>query len=173
MNLQDAVNKRRSIRIYKNKPLPEGTVEAVLEAARQAPSAGNIQPWEIVVATAAKTKHALSQAAYEQNSIEQASVVLVVCADEKRAAERYGERGRTQYCLQDTAAFIQNILLTACSMGLGTCWIGAFKESDVGKVIHAPPEMRPIALIPVGYPDESPPARGRRPVGEFMHKETF
>src|SRR5512135_3290379 len=115
MDLQDAISKRRSIRTYKNQPLSQGALEALLEAARQAPSAGNIQPWEIVVASTSQTKHALSQAAYEQTSIEEGSVVLVVCADERRAAQRYGERGRTQYCLQDTAAAIQNILLTACS----------------------------------------------------------
>ncbi len=171
MDLQDAISKRRSIRTYKNQPLSQGVLEALLEAARQAPSAGNIQPWEIVVASTSQTKHALSQAAYEQTSIEEGSVVLVVCADERRAAQRYGERGRTQYCLQDTAAAIQNILLTACSMGLGTCWIGAFKEKEVAKVIHAPPGVRPVALIPVGYPNESPPARPRRSVSEIMHIE--
>jgi hypothetical protein len=95
------------------------------------------------------------------------------CADEKRAQESYGYRGKTLYCLQDTAVAIQNILLTACSLGFGTCWIGAFKEDEVRKVINAPPEMRPIALISVGYPNEAPKARHRRPVSEIMHKETF
>ena len=173
MDLLDAIAKRRSVRTYKKQDLPQGTVEKLLEAARQAPSAGNVQPWEFVVASTQKTKMDLSQAAYGQKSLQEASVVIVVCADEKRAAESYGERGRTLYCLQDTAAAIQNILLTACSFGLGSCWIGAFKEDEIRKVINAPKEMRPIALIPVGYPNESPKARPRRPVSEIMHKETF
>ena len=101
------------------------------------------------------------------------SVVFVVCADEKRAAESYGGRGKTLYCIQDTAAAIQNILLTACSMGLGTCWIGAFKEDEVRKVVNAPKNMRPVALIPVGYPNEEPKARPRRPLNGIMWKETF
>jgi nitroreductase len=115
----------------------------------------------------------LSNAAYGQRSLQEASVVIVVCADEKRADESYGARGRSLYCIQDTAAAIENILLTACSIGLGTCWIGAFKEEQIRNVINCPPEIRPVALIPVGYPNESPPARPRRPAGEVVHKEKF
>ena len=109
-----------------------------------------------MVVSTQKTKQAISNAAFGQKNLQEASVVIVVCADEKRAEESYGARGRTLYCLQDTAAAIENILLTACSMGLGTCWIGAFKEEEIRKVINAPKDMRPVALIPVGYPNESP-----------------
>jgi nitroreductase len=173
MDLLEALAKRRSIRNYKKQDLPRGTVEKLLEAARLAPSAGNVQPWEFVVASTVKTKMDLSQAAFEQKSIQEASIVIVVCADEEGAQESYGARGKTLYCLQDTAAAVQNILLTACSLGLGTCWIGAFKEDAVRKVINAPPDMRPVALIPVGYPNDAPNARHRRPISEIMHKETF
>jgi len=173
MDLSDAVMKRRSIRTYRKQNLPQGTVEKLLEAARQAPSAGNVQPWVFVVATEQKTKMDLSQAAFGQKNLQEASVVIVVCADEKRAAEAYGVRGKTLYCIQDTAAAIQNILLTVCSLGLGSCWIGAFKEDEVRKVINAPAHVRPLALISVGYPNESPVARPRRPIVEVFYKETF
>jgi len=173
MDVSDAIAKRRSVRTYKNQDLPQGTVEKLLEAARQAPSAGNVQPWEFVVVSTQKTKMDISQAAYGQKNLKEASVVIVACADEKRAEESYGVRGKTLYCLQDTAGAIENILLTACSMGLGTCWIGAFKEDEVRKIINAPTHMRLVALIPVGYPNESPDARPRRPVKEIMHRETF
>ncbi len=173
MDLLDAIGKRRSIRYFKRQDLPQGTVEKLLEAARQAPSAGNVQPWEFVVASTQKTKMDISQATFGQKNLQEASVVIVVCADEKRAAESYGDRGKTLYCIQDTAAAIQNIMLTACSLGLGTCWIGAFKEVQIKKVIYAPKGMRPVALIPVGYPDEAPQARQRRPLAEIIHKETF
>ena len=173
MDLADAVAKRRSVRTYRKQDLPQGVVEMLLEAARQAPSAGNVQPWQFVVVSSPKTKMDLSQTAYGQKSLQEASIVIVVCADEKRAAESYGARGKTLYCLQDTAAAIQNILLTACSLGLGSCWIGAFKEDEVRIVINAPKYMLPVALIPVGYPNESPNARPRRPIGEIMHTETF
>jgi nitroreductase len=126
-----------------------------------------------VVASSPQTKRNLSSAAYRQKDLEEASVVIVVCADEKRAEQNYGARGKTLYCLQDTAAAVQNILLTAYSLGLGSCWVGAFKEEEARKAINAPKEMRPVALIPVGYPDETPPPRNRRPVSEIMYKETF
>lgn len=173
MDVFEAIKQRRSIRTYKNQPLPEGTVKQLLEAARLAPSAGNVQPWEFVVAASPITKHNLSLAAYGQKDIEEASVVIVVCADQKRAAESYGERGKTLYCFQDTAAAIQNILLVACSLGLGSCWIGAFKETETRKVINCPKALKPVALIPIGYPNETPSARPRREITEIMHKETF
>jgi nitroreductase len=173
MELLEAINQRRSIRTYKKQALPQGTVEKLLDVARLAPSAGNVQPWEFVVAETQITMKGLADAAYGQKPVEQAQVVIVVCVNERRAEESYGARGKMLYCYQDTAAAIQNILLTACSMGLGTCWIGAFKEDEVRVVINAPKEMRPVTLIAVGYPAESPPARPRRPLTEIMHKETF
>ena len=173
MDLLEVIKKRRSIRAYKKQDLPRDTIEKLIEAARWAPSAGNVQPWEFVVASSQRAKRELSMAAFEQKDLEEASVVIVVCADEKRAAESYGVRGKTLYCLQDTAAAIQNILLTACSLGLGSCWIGAFKEDEIRKVINAPEEMRPVALVPVGYSNEEPEDRSRRPLSEIVHKETF
>lgn len=173
MELLEAIANRRSIRNYKNQAVPKGTAEKLLEAARLAPSAGNVQPWEFIIATKPETKKALMRGAYGQKFLEQASLVIVVCVDEKKAEKSYGVRGRTLYCYQDTGAAIQNILLTAYSLGLGTCWIGAFNEEEIRKVINCPQEMRPVALIPVGYPDETPRTRLRRSVFEIMHHETF
>lgn len=173
MDLLEVIRKRRSIRTFKKQDLPQGTVEKLLDAARWAPSAGNVQPWEFVIASAEKTKQQLAHAAFNQKGLKEASIVIVVCADERRAFESYNVRGRSLHCLQDTAAAIQNILLTAYSLGLGSCWIGAFKEDEVKKVVNAPAEMRPVALIPVGYPNESPSERNRRSVREIMHQESF
>jgi len=173
MDFLEIITKRRSIRNYKKQDLSPEIVEKLLEAARWAPSAGNVQPWAFVVASTEKTKQDLSVAAYGQKDVEAASVVIVVCADEKRALESYGERSKTLYCLQDTAAAVQNILLTAQSLGLGSCWIGAFKEDEVKMVIAAPLGMRPVAMVIVGYPNEAPAARNRRPLSEIMYKEKF
>ena len=173
MDVLEIITNRRSIRTYKKQELTQATIEKLLEAARWAPSAGNVQPWEFVVVGSQEMKQQLSAAAYGQKDIEEASIVLVVCADEKRAEDSYGLRGKTLYCIQDTAAAIQNILLEAHSLGLGSCWIGAFKEDEIKKVINAPPHIKPVALIPIGYPNESPPPRDRRPVSEIMHKERF
>ncbi|MGA2682571.1 MAG: nitroreductase family protein [Candidatus Bathyarchaeia archaeon] len=173
MEIFEAIKNRRCIRAFKKKELPPGTMEKLLDAARWAPSAGNVQPWEFVVAVSEDMKRALSLAAFGQKDIEDSSVVIVVCANEKRAEESYGERGKTLYCLQDTAAATQNILLTAYSLGLGSCWVGAFKEDQVRELIGAPKDIRPVALIPVGYPEEKPAARSRRPLSEIMHRETY
>ena len=173
MNLLEIIKNRRSIRVFKKQDIPPDIIEKLLEAARWAPSAGNVQPWAFVVVSSQKMKQSLSMAAFGQKTLEEASVVIVVCADEKLAEQSYGVRGKSLFCIQDTAAAIQNILLTAYSLGLGSCWIGAFKEDEIKKAIKAPKEMRPIAMIPIGYPNEAPSARSRRPVSEIMHKETF
>jgi nitroreductase len=173
MELFEAIKNRRSIRSYKKQELTQETINQLIDAARAAPSAGNAQSWAFVVATEQKTKEALATAAFGQKWLEEAAVVFVVCADLKRAEESYGERGKSLYCFQDTSAAIENILLAACSMGLGTCWMGAFHEEEIRKVINAPPHMKPVALIPVGYPNESPRARNRRSASEVVFKESF
>jgi nitroreductase len=173
LDLFEAIKNRRSITTYKKQDLPQGTVEKLVEAARWAPSAGNVQPWTFVVASSRNMKRNLSAAAYGQKDIEEASIVFVVCADEIRAEQSYGIRGKTLYCLQDMAAAVQNILSTACSLGLGSCWIGAFKEQEIRKIVRAPKEMRPVALIPIGYPNEAPLARSRGPLSDIIYQETF
>jgi nitroreductase len=173
MDILETIKNRRSIRTYKRQELPQETLDKLLEAARWAPSAGNVQPWAFVIASSQQIKQNISLGAFGQKSLEEASIVIIVCADEKRAEQSYGSRGKTLYCLQDTAAAIQNIMLTAHSLGLGSCWVGAFKEEEIRKVIKAPKEMRPIALIPIGHPNENPTARNRRPLSEITRKETF
>ena len=172
MKLDEAIKKRRSIRAYKPRDVPDAVVEKLIEAASSAPSAGNIQPWRFVIARNPEVKKELAQAA-DQAFIEEAPVVIVVCANEKRAETGYGVRGKTLYCIQDTAAATQNIHLTAYSLGLGTCWIGAFNEDQAKKAVNAPEEMRPVAMIPVGYADEAPAQRNRRPLSQIMHSESF
>jgi len=173
MDVLDVIKNRRSIRTYKKQELSQETIEVLVEAGRWAPSAGNVQPWEFVVVASPLVKHNLSIAAYLQRDLEEASIVIVVCADEKRAEQAYGERGKTLFCIQDTAAAIENIMLTAASLGLGSCWIGAFKEAEIRKVIEAPSHLKPVALLPIGFPNESPKPRDRRPINEILHKEKF
>lgn len=172
MELSEAIKGRRSIRAFKPQDITEETVEKLIDAARQAPSAGNIQPWEFIIARKTDKKKKLAQAA-NQSFIEEAPVVIAVCVDEKRASSGYGNRGETLYCIQDTAAAIQNILLTAYSLGLGTCWIGAFNENFAKKALKTPEGIRPVAMIPVGYPNKTPSQRGRRSLNQIVHYEEF
>lgn len=173
MELSEAITGRRSVRSFKSQNVPNKTVEKLIDAASYAPSAGNIQPWVFVIARNLEIKKKLARAAFDQAFIEEAPVVIVVCADENRSLMSYGHRGETLYCLQDTAAATQNILLTAYSLGLGTCWVGAFNEAEAKKALHAPEGMRPVAMIPVGYPNKKPSQRRRRPLKQIVQYEEF
>lgn len=173
MDVLEAIKGRRSIRAFKNVDVSEETVERLIDAARWAPSAGNIQPWEFIVVRTHEIKRKLAEAALGQSFIEEAPVVIVACANEVRSVQGYGMRGKTLYCIQDTAAAIQNIHLAAYAMGLGTCWVGAFREEEAVKVLKTPAGIRPVAIIPVGYPAETPPPRSRRSLKQIIHYETF
>lgn len=173
LNVFEAIKSRRSVRAFTRKDVSEKEVERLIEAARWAPSAGNIQPWEFVVVTDAEIKRRLSIAASGQTFIKEAPIVIVVCADEARSAWGYGSRGANLYCLQDTAAATQNILLAAHALGLGACWIGAFREDEVKRVLKVPRNLRPVAIVPVGHPAERPVAPPKRSISEFIHYETF
>lgn len=173
MDVLEAIRERRSVRAYSSREVPDATVEMLLDCARWAPSAGNLQPWEFVVVRSPERKRGLVAAALGQSFIEEAPVVVVVCANPKRSAVRYGSRGASLYCLQDTAAAAQNIHLAAWALGLATCWIGAFDESLVVRVLKLPEGIRPVAIIPVGYPEERPSPPSRRRLSEIVHKEEF
>lgn len=173
MDVLKAVKGRRSIRAFKSDDVSPKIVEKLLDAAIWAPSAGNIQPWEFIVVRKPEIKSALAEAALDQTFIEEAPIVIVVCANKNRSSQRYGVRGRTLYCLQDTAAAIQNILLIAYSLGLGTCWVGAFREEEARKILKIPQGIKPVAIVPVGYPAETPLPRNRRPINQLVHYEIF
>ena len=173
MQIPEMIKERRSIRAFSDRDISDGDVELLVEAACWAPSAGNRQPWEFVVVRGWEGKRRLVEAAHGQSFIAEAPVVFVVCADPGRSASRYGRRGVELYCLQDTAAAVQNLLLTAAANGLGGCWIGAFDEDRAARAVGAPAGVRPIAIVPVGYPAESPPPRPRRRLSEVIHRERF
>ena len=173
MNVFEAIKERRSIRSFKEQDVKEKDIEMLIEAAMWAPSAGNIQPWEFIIVRRHDLKEELAEAAFGQAFVEAAPLVIVVCANENRSFQGYSVRGKPLYCIQDTAAAIQNIHLTAHSLGLGTCWIGAFSEEETAKILKVPNGVRPVAVVPVGYPAESPAPRNRRPISQIVHYETF
>lgn len=173
MDIFDIFKLRRSIRAFTSKEVSEEEIEKILEAARWAPSAGNIQPWEFIVVRRPDIKREIARAALNQTFIEEAPVVIVVCADEARSSRVYGSRGATLYCIQDTAAAIENMLLAVCALGLGACWVGAFYEEEVRRILKIPRGLRPVAIIPIGHPAESPRPPHKRPLKEIVHYETF
>lgn len=173
MDVFEAIKNRRSIRAFTNEQVSDAKVKKLIDAARRAPSAGNLQPWEFVIIRGQEVKRGLCKAAGNQNFIEEAPVVIVVCANTLRSERGYGLRGVNLYCLQDTAAATQNMLLAAHALGLATCWVGAFSEEEVIKVLNIPKSVRPVAIIPVGHPARKPKARLRRPLNEIIHHEIF
>ncbi|MHA1388262.1 MAG: nitroreductase family protein [Candidatus Thorarchaeota archaeon] len=168
------IQSRKSIRKYSQKPIPENELKEILKTGFSAPSGGNMQPWRVVVVKDQTRKDRLATAAYGQSFIAEAPVLLVVCAVPHESAEKYKERGATLYALQDTAALTQNILLASHALGYATCWIGAFNEDEVSKIIKVPEGIRPVSMIPIGLADGvAPKGRPRKSVSDVVIEEEF
>jgi nitroreductase len=168
-----AIQERRSVRAFKPEAIPDELVDTIVDAAQWAPSAGNCQARDLIIVKDLRAKKALSEAALNQRFIEAAPINVVVCANDKRSAHRYGRRGRDLYCLLDAAASAQNILLAVHALGIGGCWIGAFDDNQVGKVLNLPTWFKPIAIIPIGYPDEKPRTPPHLPPKELIHIDRY
>ncbi len=168
--LLEVIRTRRSVRRFLPRALPPEAISHLVEAFRWAPTGGNAQPWRLVIVRSEAVRAKLGEAAQSQSFVAQAPVVIVVCVDRDRARKAYGNRGEALYCLQDTAAAIENLLLMAHAMGLGACWVGAFRETSVSEVLGLPSHLRPIAIVPVGWPDGTPPAPRRRTAPEFVEE---
>ncbi len=173
MDVFECIMKRRSIRAFKRETIPEDDLLKILNAAIWAPSAGNLQSWEFIIVRNHDKKVQLAEAAYGQYFIVDAPVIIVVCGNKERSASRYGERGSSLYVIQDTAAATQNMLLAAYALGYGTCWVGAFNESEVKEILNLPDHIRPLVIIPIGKPDEKPVAPERMPIEKVTHIEKF
>ena len=153
MDVFEAIEKRHSVRSFEeDRDVTEDVVEKLLRCACLAPSAGNVQPWRFMVVREPEMKRKLSRAALGQGFVAAAPVVIAVCTDLAAHASSYGRRGVELYSIQDTAAAIENLLLAATSLGLGACWVGAFREEEASRVLGLREDLRPVALIPVGYP---------------------
>jgi nitroreductase len=152
MDFWTLIRQRYSVRHYDpEREVSSAQVRRILEAAIESPSAGNRQPWHFVVARDLALRQGLVRAAYGQGFLAQAPVVIAVCADPDRSAARYGKRGTNLYCLQDTAAATEHILLAATALGLGGCWVGAFDEAAAARALALPEHLRPVALVSIGY----------------------
>lgn len=171
MDFFEVLNRRFSVRAYQPKPIDEATLQRLLEVVNSAPSAGNLQAYEIVVVRDAERKRQLAKAALEQWFIAQAPVVLVFVANPERNRWRYGKRGQELYALQDATIACTFAHLTAVALGLGSCWVGAFNDDAVRQIIGCPSVMRPVAILPIGYPAETPEPRERRPLSDLVHDE--
>jgi nitroreductase len=167
MNLFEAIQTRQSIRVFQARPIEPEKLNALLTAINQAPSAGNLQAYQVYLVRDRASKRALASAALRQDFMAEAPVMLVFCAAPKRAA-KYGQRGETLYAVQDATIAVAYAQLAATAQGLATCWIGAFEESVVSKVLQLPADQRPVAMLPIGYAAETPAHSSRRPLAEVV-----
>ena len=160
LSLVDVILSRRSIRKYLDKPIPEDVTNQILEAGRQAPSAGNRQPWRFIVITDQRIKEALSHGKYN-TFLKEAPVAIVACG-------YTGTEQSRKWSTVDTSIAVENMVLAAWSLGVGSCWIGDFVESEVKKLLGIPDDYGVVTLLSLGYPAETKAARPRKSLGEII-----
>jgi nitroreductase len=163
---------RSSVRSFSDEPLSGEETEFILDCASSAPSAGNLEAWDVVIVTAEDSRVALAEAAYNQDHIEKAPTVFVVCANYVRSMSRYGERG-ILYAVQDATIACAYMMLAAHARNLHSCWTGAFDEDAVREIVGLPQHIRPIALLATGKGHPPPALTERMGVGEHVHHEIW
>ena len=172
MDVVTCIEGRTSIRVFKPDPVDDGIVEEGLRLANRAPSAGNLQARDFIVVRKHAVKKQLMDAAYGQDYVESAPVVVVFCANLERISH-YGDRGRRLYCLQDVAAAVQTMMLYLHSKGLGSVWVGAFDEDKAAAALGVPEHVRAVAMLPIGHPAEQGVTRKRLPLSQLVHREKW
>jgi len=168
MEFFETVRNRHSIRAFTAQAIESEKIQAILDAANAAPSAGNLQGYEIFAVTKREVLRALQRASYEQEFIGQAQIALVFCAHPARSAGKYGERGVNLYCAQDATIACAYAQLAATALGLASVWVGAFSDDSVRDAIGVDSDLRPVAILPIGYPGKEPKIRPRRAVDDLV-----
>ncbi|MEI7633951.1 MAG: nitroreductase family protein [bacterium] len=170
MKFFDVLNERRSTRAYKQAPVPEESLKKILEAAVSAPSAGNLQAYEMVIIRDRTGLTRLARTASRQAFMENAPLAIVFLANPQRNRPTFGERADELLAAQDATIACAYAELAAAALGLGACWIGDFDEEEVRAVTGAPEEWKPVAIMPLGYTVEKAPSRNRRPLNTIVHE---
>ncbi|MDP3728359.1 MAG: nitroreductase family protein [bacterium] len=145
---------RRSIRKYKDKDIPLATLGEIIDLAGFAPSSGNLQNWKCIVVTDQAKRQQIADACVEQNWMIEAPVFLVICNDHNDVKNHYGKLGR-MYSIQNCANFAFGITLVAYDLGLASCWVGAFDNEAVQRILDIPEDIDPEIIITLGYSDET------------------
>jgi len=168
-DLLELIKARRNVKSFLPKFVSWESVSKVIDAARHAPSCGNIQNWKFIVVMGPEGKQKLAELSHEQYEISQAAVLIVICSEPEKAERYYGERGRNLYSIQNCAAAAQNMLLEAQSLGLSTRWVGAFDEGGVKEALGIPAEVSPQVIIALGYSKEIPPKPSKYPLETLVY----
>ena len=169
MELKEIVTKRRSVRAYEDRPVPEKSLRNILEAARLAPSARNDQSWKFVVVREDKRRQELARAADNQGFVAEAPVVIAAVATEP---ERIMGCGVPSYAV-DLSIAVTHMILAAVDEGLGTCWLGAFSQQRVKEILKIPGKYRVVALLTLGFPMGEMKVKTRKSLEEIACYETL
>ena len=148
---------------FSEKKVDDKLIGVILASATSAHSAGNVQEWEFIVVKDKEVKKRLGEAAFHQKFVELAPVVIVVCANLGKIAPKYFERGEKLYAIQDTAFASLLIAIAARALGLGCYLVQAFDEEEVRSILELPDDVRPMMIIPLGYPAEEPEIKEKIP----------
>ncbi|NTU59362.1 MAG: nitroreductase [Chlorobiaceae bacterium] len=168
MDIFEVIDNRRSIRKYTDRPVEQEKILRMLDAARLAPSWKNMQCWRFLVLTDPERKRLLLDAFPDgnpgKNAISTAPVSIVVCADPSESGVENG----IEYYIADTAIAFEHLCLAAQALGLGTCWMGWYDEAMLKSALGLPRHIRVIGITPLGYPDQSPKQRPRKPLSDIV-----
>lgn len=168
MNVYQAIEKRRSVRAYKDEPVPEESLRKILEAARLAPSAHNSQEYKFVVVKDTEKREKLAEAA-DQSFVGEAPVIIVAVS---LNPEHLLSSDVPAYAL-DLAIALDHMTLAAVEEKLGTCWVGAFDQEEVKKILNVPDQYKVVVLLPIGYPDDEPAPKSRKSLADLVSYENF
>ncbi|MBI5652809.1 MAG: nitroreductase family protein [Chloroflexi bacterium] len=168
MEFFETIRARHSIRAFTAQAIESAAIDAIINAANVAPSAGNLQGYEIFAVTHRAVLSALCRASFDQEFIAQAQIAFVFCAHPARSAVKYGERGANLYCVQDATIACAYAQLAATALGLATVWVGAFNEDAARDAIQIGNDLLPVAILPIGYPGKQPKIRPRRAVDDLV-----
>jgi nitroreductase len=168
MEFAELVEKRHSVRAFEEREVESAKLGDILHGVSRAPSAGNLQAYRVAIAPSPSLRRKLARAALDQDFVAQATVVLVFPVDPSASAVKYGRRGSALYAVQDATIACAYARLGARDAGLGSCWVGAFRESQQRAALGVGQELRPVALLPIGYSAEIPEVTSRRPLSETV-----
>ena len=169
MDVLSAIQGRRSIRKYSDKPVEEEKLLKVLEAARLSLSARNRQEWKFIVVQDSQTREKLTNEAIGQPFVGEAPIILVCCGTNPESIMRCGQPRYTV----DLSIATAYMILAAYEQGLGTCWLGSFDENKVKEVLDIPKEVRVVSITPLGYSDESPAQKPRKELDEIVSYDKY
>jgi nitroreductase len=150
MNVLEAIRNRRSVRAYAPRLIPEEVLARCRQALRFAPSACNFQPWRFLFLTDVELRRKIAEAAYDQLWMAEAPITVVGCGLPDHAYKTMGGYGNSADV--DVAIALDHLTLAAVAEGLGTCWIGAFDEEQVKRLLGVPDHVKVVAMTPLGYP---------------------